>query len=457
MPTPHERAAQNEDANIAALKELLRIPSVSTQDAHRADIRRAAGWIHERLTAIGFLVEIHETPRHPVVVGRWTGAGSDAPTLLIYGHYDVQPPDPVEEWVTPPFEPDLRDGSLYARGASDDKGQLFVHIAAIEAILAADGTLPVNVTFVVEGEEEIGSPNLGSFVLGHADLLAADAALVSDTHIRGLDHPTIVYSLRGLLYTQLDVSGPRGDLHSGHYGGAIHNPAQALTEIIASMHDEDGAVAVPGFYDAVLPLQDDERADIARIPYSEDTLLDETGAPAAWGEPEYSVSERIGGRPTLEVNGLISGYTEPGAKTVLPAQAMAKISCRLVANQDPDTIFELVRRHIETVAPPTVRWELTKIAAGKAALTDRNAPVVQAAVRAYQEHWGTRPDFVREGGSIPVVAVLQDTLGVPVVLMGFGLPDDNLHAPNEKFSLECFRRGVATSIGFIHHVGSIQS
>ncbi len=456
MTKPHQHAVANFDARLDELKELLRIPSVSTQEAHAPDVRRAADWVRNYLAELGFSVEIHKTPGHPVVVGRWMGAGGAAKTLLIYGHYDVQPPDPVEDWRSPPFEPTVRSDKLYCRGASDDKGQVFVHLAAINSILASDGVLPVNVTVVIEGEEEIGSPNLGAFVDEHAELLAADYALISDTHIRGLESPTIVYALRGLMYSQLDVTGPSGDLHSGHFGGAVHNPAQAISEIIASLHDKNGTVTVAGFYDNVVPLEDDERADIARIPYPESTLITETGAPRAWGESEFSISERIGGRPTLEINGLLSGYTEPGAKTVLPAHAMAKISCRLVANQDPDRIFGLIRRHIESIAPTTVTWKLTQMASGKAALTDRNAPAVQAAARAYEDHWGTRPDFVREGGSIPVVAMFQETLDVPVVLMGFGLPDDNLHAPNEKFSLECFRRGIATSIGFFQELARLE-
>jgi acetylornithine deacetylase/succinyl-diaminopimelate desuccinylase-like protein len=375
------------------------------------------------------------------VYGEWLEAGADKPTVLIYGHYDVQPAEPLELWQSPPFEPDLRGENLFGRGASDMKGQVLASIKAVEA-LAQAGQIPVNLKWIIEGEEEIGSPNLESFIAQHQELLACDLALNPDTGMIGAETPTITYGLRGLAYFEVRLSGPKGDLHSGIYGGAVHNPAQVLCELVAGMHDEHGRVTLPGFYDAVRPLDDEERAELARLPMGEDFYLQQTGAPALFGEAGYSAVERVGARPTLEVNGLLSGFTGTGSKTVLPAQAMAKISMRLVPDQDPEQVYQQLLRYLEEKAPPTVRYEVLKMAGGAASITDRHIPGVQALQRALEQTWGKRPVFRREGGSVPVVGQMQTLLGIESVLTGFGLPDDNLHAPNEKIHLPTFYRGI---------------
>ncbi|MFC1959714.1 dipeptidase [Chloroflexota bacterium] len=434
------------------LVAFLTMPSISTLPEHSGDIRQAAEWLVAQLTAIGFAARAYETPGHPIVYGEWLKAGPDAPTVLVYGHYDVQPVDPLEEWRTPPFEPTLRDGNLYARGASDDKGQVLIHIKAAQALLETEGQLPVNLKFIIEGEEECGSVNLQPFISSHTELLAADVVLVSDSHVKSLAEPSIVYALRGMCYMELEVAGPRQDLHSGTYGGMVHNPAQALCEIVAQLHDDNGTIAVPGFYDRVRSLDEEEREVLQQQPYTEADLASETGVPAPWGEQEFRLHERTGARPTLEVNGLVSGWTGTGAKTVLPAKALAKISSRLVADQKPAEIYELVKAYVAEITPPTVTSEVRLLHTGSSVITDRNSAPMKAAMTAYEEGWGAAPAFTRGGGSIPVVADFQNILGVPAILMGFGLPDDGLHAPNEKFTLECFWRGIATSISFMQHV-----
>lgn len=449
---PHDFAVEQRQRFLDELVELLKIPSISTLSAHNDDVRQAAQWLVDHIHSLGGKARLYETAGHPVVYGEWLGASPDAPTVLVYGHYDVQPVEPLDAWRTPPFEPTVLDGHLYCRGASDDKGQVFSHLKAVESLRAANGALPVNIKFIIEGEEENGSANLEPFIKSHVDLLAADVVVISDSHGKSLDRPTIVYALRGMSYMELEVTGPFRDLHSGSYGGMVHNPAQALCEIIAQLHDENGTITVPGFYDKVRALDDDERAELNRSPYTAEDLKRETGVPAAWGEAEYRLHERTGARPTLEVNGLVSGWTGEGAKTVLPAKALAKLSCRLVADQDPHEIYALVRDHIARITPPTVTSEVRLLHTGSSAITERDTPAMAAAVAAYEEGWGSRPVFSREGGSIPVVSVFQQELHAPVVLMGFGLPDDALHAPNEKFTLECFWRGIATAISFLQKV-----
>lgn len=455
MMPPHEYALTHEKRFLDELVALLSIPSISTLAEHAGDIRQAAEWLLAQFQPMGFDARLYETDGHPIVYAEWLKAGPDAPTVLIYGHYDVQPVDPLDEWDSAPFEPVVRDGNLYARGSSDDKGQVFIHVKAVEAFLQTHGSLPVNVKFIIEGEEESGSAHLEPFIRTHTDLLAADVVLISDTHSRSLEQPTIVYALRGMSYMEVEVMGAQRDLHSGTYGGIVHNPAQALCEILAQLHDANGTITVPGFYDRVRQLDDEERAGLDKVPYTEAELKAETGVTAAWGEAEYKLHERTGARPTLEVNGLVSGWTGEGAKTVLPAKALAKVSCRLVADQDPIEIYELVKARVAELTPPTVQSEVRLLHYGNAAITDRHSPFMQAAIGAYEEGWGNAPAFTREGGSIPVVADFQRHLGAPVILMGFGLPDDGLHGPNEKFALECFRRGIATSISFLQkvHVG----
>ena len=436
------------------LHDLLRIPSVSTDPAFASEVRRAAVWLTDHLAEMGLKTELIETERHPLVYAEWLEAGADAPTLLIYGHYDVQPAVMADGWATEPFEPVEKDGKLYARGATDDKGQFFTHVKAVDALLQAEGTLPVNVKFILEGEEESGSGSISRFLNEHPERLQADVCVISDTSMSHIDQPEIVSGLRGGIALELHVTGPRQDLHSGMYGGTVHNPAQALAEILIKLHHADHSVAVPGFYDDVLLLNDDERAEIARLPWTEVDWQGETGAPAPWGEAEYNLRERIGARPTLEICGIASGYAGDGFKSIIPGKAIAKISCRLVANQEPVQVFEAVRDYIADITPPTVQSEVIYMRGAPAAQVDITHPAMQAAVTAYEQGWGAHPVFVREGGSIPIVAGFQAKLNLPVLLMGFGLSTDNLHGPNEHLTIEMFHRGVATSIAFLRAVNN---
>ena len=452
MTMPHEYAQQHYDTFIQQLIDLIRIPSVSTQPKHKDDVRRAAEWLRDHCLQLGMThAEILDTELHPVVYAEWLEAGPEKPTVLIYGHYDVQPPEPLDLWEQDnPFEPVIRDDKLYARGATDDKGQLFVHLKVFEAFMQTQGAFPVNVKFLIEGEEEIGSRNLDTFIEHYADKLICDIVALSDTGIGSVKDPILVYGLRGLCYTELEVTGPVRDLHSGAYGGIVHNPAQVIADIIASMHDETGFITVDGFYDKVLPLSEEEKQSLqpAVARFAKEWEANPV-APQLWGEPDFNPVERLGARPTLEINGLYSGYTERGGqKTVLPAWALAKISCRLVPDQDPLEIFDLLKAHIKKVAPPTVTWELRLLGKSKASVVDTQSAPMQVALDAYERVFGIRPSFVRGGGSIPVVGLLGNKLNVPVVMLGFGLPDDNLHSPNEKFSLEMFRKGIETSIIF---------
>jgi acetylornithine deacetylase/succinyl-diaminopimelate desuccinylase-like protein len=450
--TPYEQARGEREAALARLMELVAIPSVSTVPELAGEVRRAADWVAARMRAVGLGgVRVDDTAGHPVVYGEWLGAPG-APTALIYGHYDVQPPEPLELWTTPPFEPTLRDGYLYARGASDDKGQALLHLEAIGAWMATTGRLPVNVKVFIEGEEEVGSPNLAPWLQDHAAGLAADVAVISDTAIVAADQPSITYGLRGLAYMEIEVSGPNQDLHSGQFGGAVLNPANALCRIIAALHDAHGRVTVPGFYDRVRPLEDAERAELARVPFDLGAYRAAAGPAAGWGEEGYSVLERLGARPTLDVNGLWSGWTGPGAKTVLPARASAKVSMRLVPDQDPDEIARLFAAHVTALAPAGARVGVRALHGGWPALVDRDLPAMRAAARAYELAFGRPPVYTREGGTIPVVALLQQVLGLPSVLMGFGLPDDNLHAPNERFLVANYHRGIDTAIAFLEYL-----
>ncbi len=431
----------------------VRIPSISTTTENKGDIRRAADWLIHQFRSIGMTrAEAFETSGNPLIYAEWLGAG-DAPTVLVYGHYDVQPADdPENQWLSDPFEPEIRSDNLYARGATDDKGQTLTQINAVHSLIAT-GQMPVNIKFIIEGEEENGSPNIHSFVEQHPDLLAADVVMVSDSHILALDCPAIVTGLRGMVYMEIEVRGPSHDLHSGSFGGIVHNPAQALVEILAALHDEQGHITVPGFYDRVRRISAEERAELAKVPYTLERLKSEAGVGVPWGEPDYEMHERLGIRPTLEINGLVGGWTGEGAKTVLPARALAKVSCRLVPDQMPEEILALVRAHVAALTPPTVTSEVRKLHDGMWAVVDPDLPEMQAAARAYEFGYGKRPVFIREGGSIPVVGTFQKALNAPVILMGFGLPDDNLHGPNEKFSLESFRRGMKTAVKFYQEIG----
>ncbi len=435
---------------LSELVEFLRIPSISTQAEHEPDMERAAGWLRDRLLEAGFpRAEVMPTPGHPIVYAEWLAAGPGALTVLVYGHYDVQPADPVDLWRTPPFEPTVIGDDLFCRGASDDKGQLYTHVKAVEAFKETAGAPPVNVKCLFEGEEESGSVNLDPFIVQHKELLAADVAVISDSHILGKDQPAIVYGLRGLSYVEVEATGPAHDLHSGVYGGAVHNPINALCAMIASLHDERGRVTIPGFYDQVRDLDADERAELAKVPFDRSAWLEEAGVRADWGDPDYTIVERTAARPTLDVNGIWGGYIQPGAKTVLPSKAFAKISMRLVPDQKPVEIARLIREHLTAIAPPTVSIEVRSLHGGDAAIVRRDSAAMRAAFRAYEAGFGAEPVFMRAGGSIPVVATFQKELGIETVLMGFGLPDDNLHAPNEKMHLPNFYRGIETAVHFL--------
>jgi len=424
------------------LFDFLRIPSVSARSEHKADVARAAEWLAASLDAVGVRIEIFPTAGHPIVLGEWRGAGAGAPTVLVYGHYDVQPAEPLELWASPPFEPTVRDGKIFARGSVDDKGQLFLHVKALEAHLRVRGTLPVNVIVLAEGEEEVGSENLERFVAAHAERLAAGAVVISDSAMFAPGLPSILSSLRGLAYFQIDVEGPGRDLHSGSYGGAVVNPAMALARILATFHDESGRVAIPGFYDSVREWPAHVREQMRTLPFSDAAFLDEVGAPALGGEAGYSTLERIWTRPTCEVNGLLSGYTGEGAKTVLPAKAMAKVSCRLVPDQQPEEVERLVKAHVARVAPAGVRVTVAHLHGGRPWRAELAGPLFDAARAALTAAFGREPVIVGEGGSIPVVGDFERILKAPVLLMGFGLPGENAHAPDEWLSVENFEKGM---------------
>ena len=424
------------------LFDFLRIPSVSARSEYDADMQRTAKWVSDNLRAAGLTTEILPTPGHPVVLGEWRNAPAGAPTVLVYGHYDVQPAEPLELWTTPPFEPTMRDGRIYARGSVDDKGQLFAHMKALEAHLKTRGKLPVNVIVLAEGEEEVGSDNLEAFVTKHAKRLACDYCVISDSSMFAPGLPSILSSLRGLAYFQIDLEGPTSDLHSGSYGGAVVNPAMALARILATFFDENGRIAIPGFYDKVREWDPKIRAQIKALPFDEATFKKEVGAPALGGEAGYSTLERIWSRPTCEINGLLSGYTAEGSKTVLPSKAMAKVSCRLVADQTPAEIEKLMRAHVARVAPAGVKVTIQMFHGGQPWSAELEGPLFDAAKRALNAAFGRDPVVIGEGGSIPVVSDFQRLLGAPVLLVGFGLPGENAHAPDEWFADENFTKGM---------------
>jgi acetylornithine deacetylase/succinyl-diaminopimelate desuccinylase-like protein len=435
----------NRDRYVSELKQYLAIPSISALPAHAADVRRCAEWTAEEMKRIGLgNVRLVETPGNPVVYGDWLHAPG-APTILFYGHYDVQPVDPLDLWTTPPFDATVRDGEIYARGAADDKGQVFMHLKAIEAYLTNGGKLPVNLKLIIEGEEEVGSVNLDNFIRAHKAPLAADVVVISDSAMFDRGVPSICYSLRGLVYFQIDLRGTKSDLHSGVFGGAVVNPNMALAQILAQMKDRGGRIKIPGFYDDVRALSDAEREAWKKLPFNEKKYRKDLGAPKLFGESGYSTLERVWGRPTFEVNGLLGGFTGEGAKTVIPAVAMAKVSMRLVPDQDPDKIAKLFEEYVRKVAPKSVELKVTRLHGGKPWLTAYDNRYVQAAARAIEQGFGRPPVFCREGGSIPVVSTFQEELGLPSVLFGVGLPDENAHAPNEKLDLDNFHNGIVAS------------
>lgn len=434
--------AANDARALDELFAFLRIPSVSARSEHAADCQAAAQFVADALTRIGFTASIEPTAGHPIVVGEWRNAPAGAPTLLIYGHYDVQPAEPLELWTSPAFEPTVRDGRVYARGSVDDKGQLYLHIRALEAHLATRKTLPVNVIVLAEGEEEVGSEHLEAFLEREQQRLACDAVVISDSTMFAPGIPSILSSLRGMAYLQIDVRGANGDLHSGMYGGAVVNPAMALARILATMHDDTGRIAIPGFYDAVKPFPDAVRAQMRELPFSDANLMHEVGVSALGGEPGFTTLERLWTRPTCEVNGLLSGYTGEGAKTVLPAVSMAKVSFRLVPDQDPQEIARLVQAHVARVAPAGVTVTVTNLHGGRPWRADLQGPIIDAGKAALAAAFGREPVITGEGGSIPVVGDFERILGAPVLLMGFGLPGENAHAPDEWISVDNYQLGI---------------
>jgi len=448
---------QNKDRYLAELKELLAIPSVSTNKENTTDIRRCADWVADHMRSIGLQnVQVMPTPGHPVVYADWLHAPGK-PTVLLYGHYDVQPPEPLELWTSPPFEATIRNGNLYARGSADDKGQVFIHLKSIEAYLKNLGSLPINLKLLIEGEEEIGSENLENFVKEHKQMLKADLVLISDSSMFAKGIPSICYGLRGLSYMQIDLVGPNKDLHSGSFGGTVHNPIQALSEIIAQLHDKNGKITIPGFYKDVRPLSKKERDAFKKLPWSDKKYAKELGVQQLYGEKGFTTLERVWARPTLECNGIWGGFTGEGAKTVLPSKASAKISMRLVPDQKSDKAAKLFEKHIKKIAPESVTVTVRNLHGGEAAITPIDSPGVMAAVAALEKGFGKKPLYQREGGSIPIVVQFKQLLGLDTVLLGFGLPDENAHAPDEFLNLDNFYGGIKTSVHFFNELPNYMS
>ena len=450
-------ARHNRSRFVAELGAFIRFASVAAQPRHAGDMAKCAAWLASHIHAVGLeQVQVNPTPRHPIVYTSWRHA-LGSPTVLIYGHYDVQPAEPLGEWRSPPFEPVVRGGDIYGRGASDNKGQMFVHVKAIESFLKTAGALPVNVICLFEGEEEIGSPNLASFLAANRSTLTADCAVVSDMQIPGPDRPAITYTLRGGLSVEVEAQGPRRELHSGVFGGAVYNPLQALCEIIARLHDRQGRITIPGFYDRVRQWDARERAYMREAGPSNARILREAGATKGWGESGYSLYERTTIRPALTVSGVAGGYDGPGVKAAIPTRVVAKLNFRLAPDQDPGEIDRLFRDYVARITPPGVHTRVRTLMRAKPALIDRTHPAIAAAARAYHQAFGAPTVFLRNGGTIPVVNLIQEALEVPIVLMGFGLPDDRIHGPNEKFHLPNFHKGIETSIRFLAEMGARQA
>ncbi len=439
----------NQDAYISELKEFLRIPSISTLPENKDDINRCAEFVAAKLKNAGMSkVEIFKTEGHPLVYGEWLGAPGK-PTVLIYGHYDVQPVDPIELWDNDPFDPVIKDGKIFARGATDDKGQAFMHIKSVEAFFKIEGSLPLNVKFIIEGEEEIGSESLETFINNNQELLKCDAVLISDTALFDEGVPTITYGLRGLSYMEVEISGPKKDLHSGTFGGAVGNPINILAEIISKLHDKNGRITIPHFYDDVLKLTSKERSNFKKLKFSEKRFAAEAGVKQLQGEKGFTTLERIWARPTLDCNGIYGGFTGAGAKTVISSNAVAKISMRLVPNQDPNKIAKLFTKYIKQLAPKSVKVEIRNLHGAYPVLTHLDNPATMAAVTSMEKAFGKKIVFMRDGGSVPIVTTFSKKLSSPVVLMGLGLDSENLHSPNEHFNLNHFRLGIISSAYFL--------
>lgn len=442
----------NKERFLAELKAFLAIPSVSTSKENIPDIRRCAEWVAGQMKSIGLRnVQIMPTPGHPIVYGDWLDAPGK-PTVLLYGHYDVQPPEPLELWTTPPFEATIRGENLYARGSADDKGQVLLHLKSIEAYLRDGGSLPVNIKLLIEGEEEIGSDHLEPFIQEHKDLLKADLVLISDSSMFGKGIPSICYGLRGLAYMQIDLVGPNKDLHSGSFGGTVLNPIQALAGIIAQLHDKNGKITIPGFYKDVRGLSKKERDAFKKLPWSDRRYAKELGVQQLYGEKGFTTLERVWARPTLECNGIWGGFTGEGAKTVLPSKASAKISMRLVPDQSSAKAAKMFEKHIKKIAPKSVSVTVRNLHGGEPAITPIDSPGVKAAIAALEKGFGKKPLYQREGGSIPIVVQFKQLLGLDTVLLGFGLPDENSHAPDEFINLDNFFGGIRTSYYFFEEL-----
>jgi acetylornithine deacetylase/succinyl-diaminopimelate desuccinylase-like protein len=449
-----ERIDREKESYLEDLKDYLRIPSVSTDPEHDADVSACCDFLVARMRAAGLTAERIETARHPLAYAEWTGAPGK-PTVLFYGHYDVQPPDPLELWRHPPFEPTVEGDDLVARGATDDKGQSFTHVKAVAAMLAERGELPVNVKFLVEGEEESGGESIEAFVRADAgDRLACDCVVISDTSMYAPGQPSVLYGLKGLAYMEVKVTGPNRDLHSGTFGGTVANPANALAHILAGLRDpQTGRVLIPGFYDDVVPLTDEERQRFGALPFDEQKYVESLGIPRVHGEEGYSTKERAWGRPTCDVNGIYGGYQGKGAKTVLPSWAGAKVSMRLVPDQKPEEIGRRFKEHVESLAPPGVTVDVRYVHGAPAVVINTEGPYVEAAMAAQQDVFGAEPVLIREGGSIPIVGTFSEVLRVPAILIGFGFSDDGLHSPNEKFNISQFYDGIRTIVRLLDRLG----
>ncbi len=455
MAAVAEYIDSKKDAHLKELIEFLRIPSVSTKSEHKPDIERAAKWVAEKLRSAGMQgVEILPTGGHPMVYGEWLGAPGK-PTILFYGHYDVQPAEPLDLWTTPAFEPAVRNGNLYGRGTADDKGQIHIHFAAIESLMKTQGKLPINIKVMIEGEEEVGSKNLWNFVERYRDRLKADALVVSDTSMLGKGVPTVTYGLRGLNYCQVEITGPVKDLHSGVFGGAVPNPITILCEMVAKLHDKNFRVTVPGFYDSVAKVSAAERKALNKLPFDKKAFAKDVGAPGYMGEKGFSIPEQLWIRPTLELNGIWGGYTGEGAKTVIPSKAYAKLSTRLVPNQDPTKVAKLVEKHIRKLLPKTVTCKFELLSMGKPWVAPYTHPFFEAAHKALEKGFGKRAVFMREGGSIPFVTQMYDAFKIPCILLGFGLPDENAHAPDEHIYLENYFGGIKAVAYFYEELAKV--
>lgn len=447
----------NKERYLEELKDFLRIPSISNEEANKGDIIKAAAWLESHLKNIGMEnVKVFETEGHPIVYCDWLKAGNDVPTVIVYGHYDVQPVDPLELWTDPPFEPVVKGNKIFARGSADDKGQIFIHIKSLEAHLKNNGKLPVNIKVIFEGEEEIGSVNLGKFIEAEKERLKADYVVISDTSMYTDNLPSICYGLRGLCFMQIDLIGPNRDLHSGSYGGGVNNPINVLAEIINKLKNEKGEILIDGFYDDVLKLTDKEREEFKRLPFDEKGYMKDLEVVELFGEEGYTTVERVSARPTLDCNGIWGGYQGQGAKTVLPSVAGAKISMRLVPNQDPDKVAKLFEKFIHKIAPKSVKVKVTSLHGGKPSVTAIDTPAIKAAVSSLKKAFGIEPVFFKEGGSIPIVNSFKEVLGADAILLGFGLPDDNIHSPNENFDLGNFYKGISTVAYYYEELSKIK-